>query len=100
MAVRFVPLLNPVMPSSEISSEGISSDVASWALVIVPRWDHATRNSFDMFCERTLFNQVFNECRFVVMNVVKPGGVTCPAPESSGRSVRRYRPVRVWFGVS
>jgi hypothetical protein len=88
------------MPSSEISIDGIASDVGSCALVIVPRWDHATRNSLDMLCVSTLLSQLFSECRFVVMSVVKPGGVTCPAPESSGRWVRRYRPVSVWFGAS
>ena len=65
------------------------SDAGSCAPVSVPRCDHATRNSFDRFCPTTLFSQVLSECWFDMFTVVRPGGVTWPLPELSGRRVPR-----------
>ena len=77
MAVRLCAALNPTMPSSVISSEGIVSEVGSNALVVGPQvGPRARATSFEMFCPSTLFSQTLNECWFDVTAVVSPGGVT------------------------
>ena len=97
IAVRLLAAVNPIMFNSAISSDGISSEAGSCALVNVPRCDHATRNSFERLLPSTLFIHVFSECSFDVLTVVSPGGVTCPEPEFSGVRASRYRDVIVWL---
>src|SRR5260221_524562 len=80
IALRVDPALKPINPSSLISREGISSEEASDALVLVSRREKEKRASLTMLLESVLVSQAAAECCLETFRVVRPGGVTWPVP--------------------
>ena len=80
IAVRLAAALKPVIPSSVISIDGISSDAGLSGSVMVPRCDKATRNSFEVLAPKTLFIQTFTAWLFgwAVRRQPRRRDLTCP----------------------